>query len=67
MQCGEEQLSLANQLLAECRAVRKKGKGRRTDRGKKSGIAASTAGATGGRRPRGFMTTRRYVANVVSY
>ena len=65
IRCGEEQLSLANQLLAECSAARKRGggggggTGRKTNKAKKLSNSSTSSTGTGGRKSRGFMTTRR--------
>ena len=60
IRCGEEQLTLANQLLADCSAARNKEKEKKpTTKAKKlSGSSTGSVGARG-RKARGFMTTRR--------
>ena len=61
IECGEEQLSLASQLLAECCAARKGGGERKTRKTKKSEAKQSPSRGSGGRKSKRFMSTKRYI------
>ena len=66
VECGEEQLSLASQLLAECCAARKREEGRKTRRTKKSEPKQSPSRNSGGRKPKRFMSTKRYADSAIN-